>query len=69
MSEHIMHAAELRSRGFDVLVQSLGWTNAVRFLQQYERSSLNYESEREQFLPDWNAKTLAEQVERLQQSK
>ena len=49
---------ELRRQGFEALVQSLAWVNAVRFLQQNETSQLDYTSERHQFLPEWDAKTL-----------
>lgn len=37
---------------------SLGWVNAVRFLQQYEVSRHDYTKERDQMLPDWDAETL-----------
>jgi hypothetical protein len=50
--------AELRRQGFEALVKALGWVNAVRFLQQYETSKLDYTREREQILPEWDADTL-----------
>lgn len=46
MSEALLEPAELRSRGFDALVDALGWVNAVRFIQQYETSRLDYTVER-----------------------
>ena len=49
---------ELRERGFAALVASLGWVDAVRFIQQYERGQGDYTRERDQLLPDWNAETL-----------
>jgi hypothetical protein len=49
---------ELRRRGFDALVNALGWVNAVRFIQQYEASREDYTRQREQILPGWDAKTL-----------
>jgi hypothetical protein len=49
---------ELRRQGFSALVDALGWANAVRFLQQYERGQGDYTRERDQILPDWNAETL-----------
>lgn len=58
MTPTIPNPVELRQRGFEVLVASLGWVNAVRFLQQYEVSKLNYVQERDQILPDWDAETL-----------
>ena len=35
MSSVIADPVELRRRGFEALVQTLGWVNAVRFLRQY----------------------------------
>ena len=53
---------ELRRQGFEALVKTLGWVNAVRFLQQYETSGLDYTSERDQFLPQWDAQTLVQKL-------
>jgi hypothetical protein len=53
-----LNPVELRQQGFDALVKTLGWVNAVRFLQQYEASSLDYTRDRDQLLPDWDAQTL-----------
>ena len=53
---------ELRTHGFEALVQSLGCVNAVRFIQQHEPSRLNYTAERSAILPDWDA---AEMVRRI----
>jgi hypothetical protein len=58
MSTNLLDPAELRRQGFEALVKALGWVNAVRFLQQYESSRLDYTRERHQFLPDWDAETL-----------
>ncbi len=58
MNSVIIEPAELHRRGFDALVAALGWDNAVRFLQQYEISRLDYTRERNQFLPEWDAETL-----------
>jgi len=58
----ILEPVELRRQGFDALVAALGWANAVRFLQQYETSRLDYTRERDQFLPDWNAETLVQKA-------
>jgi hypothetical protein len=62
MSEILLEPAELRARGFDALVDALGWVNAVRFIQQYERSALNYTAEREQILPPWGPEELIRQL-------
>lgn len=58
MTAIITNPVELRQRGFEALVASLGWVNAVRFLQQYEVSRHDYTKERDQMLPDWDAETL-----------
>jgi hypothetical protein len=56
---------ELREKGFEVLVANLGWVNAVRFIQQYERGRGDYTREREQILPDWDAETLVRKARQL----
>jgi hypothetical protein len=58
MNTVLADPVDLRRRGFEALVGSLGWVNAVRFLQQYETSRLNYTAERDQLLPDWDAESL-----------
>ena len=52
MTTSLLNPVELRALGFEALVKSLGWVNAVHFVQQYERSSLNYTEERQAVLPD-----------------
>jgi hypothetical protein len=63
MSGVLLEPIELRARGFEVLVEALGWVNAVRFLLQYEQSSLDYTTERRQILPDWSAEDLVRRLE------
>jgi hypothetical protein len=58
MTPVIADPLELRRRGFEALVQALGWVNAVRFLRQYERGTGDYTRERDEFLPDWDAEVL-----------
>ncbi len=58
MSANLLDPVELRRQGFEALVKALSWVNAVRFLQQYEASRLDYTQERRQILPDWDAETL-----------
>ena len=69
MISPITNPNELRQRGFEALVASLGWTNAVRFLQQYETSHLNYTKERDQILPDWDAETMIGKARELTQRR
>jgi hypothetical protein len=58
---------ELRRLGFEALVAALGWVNAVRFLQHYETSRLDYTEERAQFLPDWDAETMVRKARERKQ--
>lgn len=58
----ILEPVELRARGFAVLVDALGWTNAVRYVQQFEQSRLNYTFERQSILPDWDAAEMLQQL-------
>jgi len=62
MTTSLLTPIELRSKGFEALVRSLGWLNAVRFIQQFELSSNNYTVERDAVLPNWDA---AELVRRM----
>ncbi len=58
MPANLLDPVELRRQGFEVLVRSLGWVNAVRFIQQYEVSRLDYTKERDQALPAWDVDTI-----------
>ena len=62
MSAIIADPVELRRRGFEALVQALGWVNAVRFLRQYEVGQGDYTRDRDVFLPDWDADTLVKRA-------
>ena len=62
MSSIIADPVELRRRGFEVLAQTLGWVNAVRFLHQYEVGQGDYTRERDAFLPDRDADTLVKRA-------
>ncbi len=64
----LLEPVELRFRGFDALRRSLGWVNAVRFIQQYEPSRLNYTQERDAILPELTATELSRQVQALTQT-
>jgi hypothetical protein len=64
MTHTLLDPAELRHRGFDALVDALGWVNAVRFVQQYETSRLNYTTERDSILPEWSREELVHRLER-----
>lgn len=62
MNAILSDPVELRRQGFEALVKTLGWVNAVRFLQQYETSRLDYTRERDQLLPEWDAQTLVQKL-------
>jgi len=62
MSGLLLEPAELRARGFDALVKNLGWVNAVRFIQQFERSSRDYTTERDAILPSWDASEMMQRM-------
>ncbi len=62
MTTTLLNPVELRAVGSDALVKALGWTNAVRFVQQYESSSLNYTEERQTILPDAHPEELVRRM-------
>jgi hypothetical protein len=65
MSTSLLEPVELRSKGFEALVNALGWVNAVRYIQQFERSRFDYTSERESLLPNWDASELIKRASEL----
>ena len=65
MSGILLQEAELRARGFEVLVRELGWVNAVRFIQQYEPTNHDYTTQRDGILPSWNPAQILEQMQKL----
>jgi hypothetical protein len=65
MNPPLLEPVELRRLGFEALVAALGWVNAIRFLQQYETSRLDYTHERDQFLPHWDAEAMVHKAREL----
>lgn len=65
----LLEPVELRSRGFEVLSQSLGWVNAVRFMQQFEPSRRDYTRERDSILPELSAEEIARQVQTISKGR
>ncbi len=65
MTNTLLDHPQLRATGFKVLAQSLGWVNAVRFIQQYESSSLNYVRERDSLLPVLSADEMLRELDHL----
>ena len=66
MSKTFLEPVELRSRGFDALVDALGWSNAVRFIQQYETTRFDYTEERRGILPAWSPEELVGRLQALE---
>lgn len=67
MSHVLLHPTELRDQGFKALVASLGWVNAVRFVQEISQSTFDYTAERQNMLPDWSPDELVARSKKLQQ--
>ena len=68
MTPIIDDPVELRKKGFEALVDALGWVNAVRFIRQYEKGEGDYTAEREQILPGWDTRTLIDKIRSLKRS-
>jgi hypothetical protein len=66
MSSKLLEPVELRAKGFETLARALGWVNAVRFIQQYEPSKLNYTAERDSLLPGWDASEMVRRMGEVQ---
>ena len=66
MSKTFLEPVELRSRGFDALVDALGWSNAVRLIQQYETTRFDYTEERRRILPAWSPEELVGRLQALE---
>jgi hypothetical protein len=45
-----MTPVELNRRGFNALVNALGYADAIRFIRQFDNGSGNYTQERHQWL-------------------
>lgn len=65
MSIELLPPVELRERGFEALVKALGFVNAVRYVQQFERSSLDYTKERDSILPNRELPDIMRQLNEL----
>lgn len=66
MTPDITSHNELRERGFRALEEALGWSNAVRFLREYDAGSGDYTEERYRLLPDAPMEDLTAEIERIQ---
>ena len=65
MEDLAANPTELRVRGFKVLVDGLGWANAVRFMRQFEPGVGDYTRERPGILPGWDPETLVRKAEEI----
>lgn len=66
MHAPIHNPAELRQRGFEAIVDALGWANAVRFLHLYESGQGDYTAERDQILPDLSMDEMLDRARDIQ---
>ena len=62
MDDLAANPGELRARGFKVLVDALGWANAVRFLRLFEPGVGDYTAERDAILPNWDGTRLVREA-------
>ncbi len=53
---------EIRRKGIEALVRELGPLGMTRFLQQFESGTGDYTTERDQWLGDDDAQTLAAKI-------
>lgn len=60
-----MPLAELREKGFEVLVRELGPANAFRFLHLYQSGSGNYTEERERWLGGMTLSEVQAEIDRM----
>jgi hypothetical protein len=61
----IVNPVELRRRGLEVLIRELGYSNAMRFMLQYDTGRGDYTKERYQFLPDWTVEEFVREADEL----
>jgi hypothetical protein len=61
----IVNPVELRRRGLEVLIRELGYSNAMRFMLQYDTGRGDYTKERYEFLPDWTVEELIHEADTL----
>lgn len=61
----IMKPVELRRRGLEVLIRELGYSNAMRFMLQYDTGRGDYTKERCEFLPDWTVEEFVRETDEL----
>ena len=69
MEDLAANPSELRVRGFKVLVDGLGWANAVRFMRQFDAGVGDYTKERDGILPAWDPEALVQKAEEIAQSR
>jgi hypothetical protein len=60
---------EIRTIGFDALIQELGPAGAIRFIQQYESGHGDYTRNRKKLLPKRSVREIGRQNMKQRQSK
>lgn len=58
----ILPPAELRKRGFEILIKHLGMGNALRFMGQFQTGSGDYTKERKDLFADETVADIAREI-------
>jgi hypothetical protein len=61
-----MTPIELYRKGFKALVEALGYTNAIRFIRQFDDGSGDYTAERHQWLDSLTMDEILADIEQRQ---
>lgn len=63
----MMPPVELNRKGFKALVDALGYTDAIRFIRQYNNGSGDYTKERHQWLDQSTVEDIFTQIEQARE--
>ncbi len=64
-----MTPIELNQKAFKVLVDALGYVDAIRFLKQFDNGSGDYTNERQQWLGSLNLDEIWAEIQQRQTSR
>lgn len=64
----MMNPIELNRKGFQSLVNNLGYVDAVRFIRQFDNGSGDYTKERYQWLDRLSREDILADIDRRQQA-
>jgi hypothetical protein len=65
----MMTPIELTQKGFKVLVEALGYVDAVRFLRQFDCGNGDYTQERDQWLNSLTMADILEDIKKRQNNE